>query len=246
MKKSSKASRMAQPLAVIAVWAGLLGYVIPAAFATPPAVTATSAAAPSGAPAQRSPAGPRRAPAEARHARTSAQPGSAPEPMPERLFRRTENALVRVIQASQRARRVSVTLGRQSLARNQPFASVTPFRPVHPGTWTVRVAGAAQGREQRAVLRITPAPGASTTLVVLDGRGRLAVTALQARPDVGKRAASGAAVPPAARGSAGPGRPAPQAGRSPLTWLVLGGTGLLIPTRLPSSFMTIRPPVRGR
>ena len=35
---------MAQPLAVVAVWAGLLGYVIPAAFSVAPTVSATATA----------------------------------------------------------------------------------------------------------------------------------------------------------------------------------------------------------
>ena len=40
MNRSSKALRMAQPLAVVVVWAGLLGYVIPAAFSAAPTVSA--------------------------------------------------------------------------------------------------------------------------------------------------------------------------------------------------------------
>lgn len=235
MKKSSRALRMAQPLAVVAVWAGLLGYVIPAAFSTPPAVTATSASTASGTPARPglsriSAASPglARGPAGSGHARTSARSGSAPGSVPDRPPLRPESAMVRVIQVSRRARRVDVTLGRQSLASDQPFASVTPYRPVRPGIWTVRVVGVAPGARQRVAMRITLVPGSSTTLVVADGRGRLAVSAWQVRTDAGKLAATSAAVPPAARAAAGPGRPAPQTSRAPITWLVLAGTGLLL------------------
>jgi hypothetical protein len=229
MKKSGRALRMAQPLAVVAVWAGLLGYVIPAAFATPPAVTATASSAASGTPARpdRAPAGLPRPTAAAGHARTGAQPSGPANPVPDRLPHPAESAMVRVIQASPRARRVTVTLGGQDLARNQPFASVTPYRPVSPGTWTVRVSDDVTGASGRVAMRITLAPDTRTTLVVLDDRGRLAVSAPQARPDVEKLAA-GSAVPPAARPGAEPSRSTPKAARSPITWLVLASTGLLL------------------
>lgn len=216
MKKSSKALRMAQPLAVVAVWAGLLGYVIPAAFSTPPAVTATAASTAS------------RTHAAHGHAsgstpRPQAGPGSARSglrdrsPVPGRLARQAESAQVRVIQVALRPHRVTVTLGRQALWRNQSFATVTPYRVVRAGTWTVRAVGASE----RATARVTLLPGTATTLVVLDSHGSLALSlsARGGRVDVGK---------PAARAAFMPSGSAPKPGRSPVPWLAVGGAGVLL------------------
>ena len=206
MKRSSKALRMAQPLAVVAVWAGLLGYVIPAAFSTAPAVSATAASAASAASRrdtgtlQEGPGSPdRRAPTPA--------PGQQRHPGP---------AMVRVMQAAPWPHRVSVTLGRhQLLSHDQAFASITPYRSVRPGTWTVRAVGAGE----RAVTRVTLAAGSRTTLVVLTGRSHLVISAPRVPPG---------ARTPTAVGAAGPIAATPKPGRSPVPWLVLGGTVLLL------------------
>jgi hypothetical protein len=119
------------------------------------------------------------------------------------------------MQASMRPHRVTVTLGRQSLSCNQPFASVTPYRSVRAGTWTVHVVGA----DERATAQVTLAAGTKTTLVVLDGRGRLALSAPAAGVDTEK---------PAASAVARKGNRAPKPGGSPVPWLLLGGAGLVL------------------
>jgi hypothetical protein len=201
MKRSGKALRMAQPLAVVAVWAGLLGYVIPAAFSTAPAVSATAAST-----ASRGSAAPH-----------EARPGSADRkaPGPALGEQHPDLALVRVMQAAQRPHRVSVTLGDLALSRDQVFATITPYRSVRPGTWTVRAAGAGQSGARQ----VTLTAGSRTTLVVLSGRSHLLISAPGFPPD---------ARTPAASGPSGPSPVTPRPGGSPVPWLVLGGTGLLL------------------
>jgi LPXTG-motif cell wall-anchored protein len=191
MNRSAKALRVARPLAVVAVWAGLLGYVIPAAFVTTPPVSATAAAA------------------------TSHAHSSSPSPKSRVDAGGADRALVRVIQAAPRPHRVTVTLGGQALSHDQEFASVTPYRPVRPGTWTIRAEGAAE----HAATRVTLAAGSTNTLIVVDGPGHLIVSA---RQDSAGRPAAPKAI------AAGPGGPAPKAGGSTVPWLVLGGTALLL------------------
>ena len=207
MNRSSKALRMAQPLAVVAVWAGLLGYVIPAAFSTAPTVSATATAA-SAAPGRGT--GP-----------LSAVTGSSDRKLvnptaPSRPHR-PEPALVRVMQAAARPRRVSVTLGHHALSRDQAFASITPYVSVRPGTWTVRAAGAGE----RAATRVTLAAGSRTTLVVLGSHSRLAISAAL-DPRGGRTVPAGSNTGPPAAATPKP------SGGSPIPWLVLGGTGLLL------------------
>ena len=202
MKRSSKALRMAQPLAVVAVWAGLLGYVIPAAFSTAPTVSATAASS-----------------ASRRAARTLEKGPTSPDRRSlspaEAQNRHPGPAMVRVMQAALRPHRVSVTLGRQPLSHDQVFASITPYRSVHPGTWTVRAAGAGQ----RATIRVTLAAGSRTTLVVLADRSHLVISAPEVPPGGTTVAAAGAPGPVAAT---------PKPGGSLVPWLVLGATGLLL------------------
>jgi hypothetical protein len=206
MNSSSKALRMAQPLAVVAVWAGLLGYVIPAAFSTAPTVSATAAAA---SPALHRNAGPLNEGNGSldRKAADSTASGQRP-PGP---------AMVRVMQATARPRRVSVTLDHHALSRDQAFASITPYRSVDPGTWTVR---AAAGGEHAAT-RVTLVAGSRTTLVVLGSRSHLAISVAGDPPGAGTMDADSNTAPPTAA------TPRPGGG-SPVPWLVLSGTGLLL------------------
>jgi Domain of unknown function (DUF4397) len=191
----TRALRLGRLLAVLAVWAGVLGYVIPAAFSSGSGVSATTASVASPSPGgQHAWPGPRLA-----SRRPSHQPG---------------NAMVRVIQASMRQHRVTVTVNGQALSHDQAFASVTPYRPVRPGTWTVRVVGASE----QATARVMLAAGSSNTLVVLDGRGRLAIRVQQ--DSAGSKAA--------ARDAADLGGTAPQSGWSPVAWLALAATALLL------------------
>ena len=191
----TRALRLGRLLAVLAVWAGVLGYVIPAAFSAGSGVSATAAAV-----ASHSPRGQHAWPRPLREPhRPSHQPG---------------NAMVRVIQASMRPRRVTVTVDGQAVSHDQAFASVTPYRPVRPGTWTVRVVGASQ----QATARVMLAAGSSDTLVVLDGHGQLAIHVQQ----------DSAGIKTTARDAAGLGASAPHSGWSPAAWLAPAATALLL------------------
>jgi hypothetical protein len=195
MNSPPRALRLARLLAILTVWAGVLGYVIPAAFSAGSGVSATAAAA-----ASHSPVGhhTRRRPRLASH-QPSHQPG---------------HAMVRVIQASLRSRRVTVTVNGQALSHDQAFASVTQYRPVHPGNWTVRVVGA----DERAAARVTLAAGSRNTLVVLDARGQLAIRVQQ----------DSAGIRATARDAAGLGDTTTQSGWSPVAWLAPTATALLL------------------
>src|SRR6266480_4803541 len=83
----------------------------------------------------------------------------------DRLTTPRGKSLVRVIQASLRDHKVTVTAGSQVLAHQLAFGNVTSYRAAHPGTWTVHVAGAAGV----ATAPVTLAAGTIHTLVVLDG-----------------------------------------------------------------------------
>jgi hypothetical protein len=195
MNPPARALRLGRLLAVLAVWAGVLGYVIPAAFSAGSGVSATAAAV-----ASQSPGG--------RHS------WPAPRLAPRRPGHQPGNAMVRVIQAAPRPHRVTVTVGGQALSHDQAFASVTPYRPVRPGTWTARVAGA--GRQ--ATARVTLAAGTSNTLVVLDGGGQLAIRVQQDPAD----------SKAAARAAAGLGGSGPRSRWSPVAWLAPAASALLL------------------
>ncbi len=205
MNRSSKALRMAQPLAVVAVWAGLLGYVIPAAFSAAPTVSATAASA-----ASHHDAGPLNASTGSSDRKVLNPAGSSRQHHPGR-------AMVRVMQAAARPRRVSVTLNHHILSRDQAFASITPYRSVRPGTWTVLAAGPGE----RAATRMTLVAGSRTTLVVLGSHRHLAISVAGDPHGAGTVAADSTPSPPVAATPR-------SADASPVPWLVLGGTGLLL------------------
>ena len=75
------------------------------------------------------------------------------------------NVLVRVIQASLTQPKVTVSVGRDTLARELTFGSATSYQTIKPGTPMVRFT-AAGGRAAKAV-RL--AAGSVHTIVVLDG-----------------------------------------------------------------------------
>jgi hypothetical protein len=207
MNRSSKALRMAQPLAVVAVWAGLLGYVIPAAFSAAPTVAATATATAASATPHR----------DARPLNASTGSWDRKAPAVSSKQHHPGPAMVRVMQAAGRPRRVSVTLNHDALSRDQAFASITPYRSVPPGTWIVRAVGAGE----HGAVRVTLAAGSRTTLVVLGGHSHLVIRVSGDPHGAGTVAAGSTPSPPTAA------TPRP-AGGSPVPWLVLGGTALLL------------------
>jgi hypothetical protein len=118
----------------------------------------------------------------------STGPSSAPrlELLPDARTTPRGRALVRVIQASARQSRVTLTAGRHVLVRDLAFGSATSFATVRPGTWNVRVTGAIMSTADRE----TWAAGTTYTLVVLDGGGRLQLDCLM--DDAGMKQPAGA------------------------------------------------------
>jgi hypothetical protein len=125
-------------------------------------------------------------------------------------------ALVRVIQASLKQTKVTVTAGGQTLARNLAFGSVTSYEAVSPGTWPVHVAGATMS----ASGTISLSADTTHTIVVLDDPGHLAIDDLTD--------AAGSNLMPAGGAATGFGGMAPRPGSSPLPWLVALAAGVLV------------------
>ncbi len=123
---------------------------------------------------------------------------------------------MRVIQASLRQDRVTIRADGRALSRDQEFATVSSYRELPPGTWTVR----ATGTGESAQTRIRLAADGIYTLVVLDGPGRLAITALAD--------AAGSSVVPKGAADTGFGGTAPKPGGSPVPWLVAIAAGLML------------------
>jgi len=135
----------------------------------------------------------------------------------DRLTTPKGRSLVRVIQASLRDHKVTVTAGPQPLARQLAFGNVTSYTAAHPGTWTVHVSGAAG----MATKSITLKAGTIHTLVVLDGTGgSLMIDNLVD--------AAGSAVAPQGGVATGLGGTAAVPGPSPAPWsaaIVAGALG---------------------
>jgi hypothetical protein len=91
--------------------------------------------------------------------------------IPDVLTTPAGKALVRVIQASLQQDSVTVTAGQTKLATDLKFASVTGYRTVSPGTWTVRAAGSSE----TATASIQLAAGSIHTLVILDEPNKLVI-----------------------------------------------------------------------
>jgi hypothetical protein len=125
-------------------------------------------------------------------------------------------SLVRVIQASLKQQKVSVSFGSTVLASSLAFASVSPYQAVLPGTKTVTVS-AGTGDANSSV---TLAAGTVHTLVVLDGATGLEVVNLED--------ASGSGKPPLGGVSTGFGGTAPRGPGSPVPWIAAIAAGSLL------------------
>jgi hypothetical protein len=135
--------------------------------------------------------------------------------IPDRLTTPAGKALVRVIQASLQQDSVTVTAGSAKLATHLKFASVTGYRVVQPGTWTVHAAGSSESANST----VSFATGTIHTLVILDDPGSLTIDDLLE--------AAGSQVAPAGGVQTGFGGMAPHPGSALRLWLVLALSGLL-------------------
>jgi hypothetical protein len=134
----------------------------------------------------------------------------------DRLTTPPGKALVRVIQASMNQPDVAVTVAGAKVARHLKFASVTAYRAVRPGTWSIRVVGSSQSATDTVSLMAD----ALYTLVVLDSRGKLMLHSLMD--------AQGSKVAPMGAPTTGFGGTAPRPGAALLPWASAGLAGLLV------------------
>jgi len=134
----------------------------------------------------------------------------------DRLSTPRGKSLVRVIQASLKEPKVTVTAGQATLARNLAFASVTGYGTDSPGTWMVHAKGGTESWSGH--IKLTA--GTIHTLVVLDSAQGLEVTDLMD--------AAGSSVMPNGGAATGYGGTAPVPGSSPLPWLAALAGGALL------------------
>ena len=101
---------------------------------------------------------------------------SAPrvELLNDRLTTPKGKSLVRIIQASLKQNRVTVTTGPHTLVHGLAFGSVTSYAALPPGPWKLKVAGPSQSAVDNQNWRA----GTSYTVVVLDGAGHLELNCL--------------------------------------------------------------------
>jgi hypothetical protein len=126
-------------------------------------------------------------------------------------------ALVRVIQASSKQLRVTVSVGTDTLARQLASGSVTTYQAVQPGTPTV-VFSTPDGH---AAMPVTLATGSVHTIVVLDGTSGLKIDNLTDAAASQTAAKGGAAT---GLGGTAPGAPGPGLA----SWLATLTAGLLL------------------
>ena len=135
--------------------------------------------------------------------------------IPDRLTTPPGKALVRVIQASLNQDVVTVRSGHTLLARHLKFASVTGYRAVKPGMWSIRVTGSSESAAKTEDLMA----GSLYTLVVLDAHGKLVLDCLMD--------AQGSKVAPMGAPQTGFGGTAARPGAALLPWVGAGLAGLL-------------------
>jgi hypothetical protein len=123
--------------------------------------------------------------------------------------------LVRIVQASLKQSKVSVTWNGQPTVSDLTLGAVSPYETVSPGTANLEVTGGSESSNST----ITLAAGTVHTLVVLDGSKGLVLDDLLD--------AAGSGTPPLGGAATGFGGTAPRV-PSALPWLSLIGAGALI------------------
>ena len=143
-------------------------------------------------------------------------PGLRVEVLKDQLTAPKGKTLVRVLQASLKQGRVSLSFGGALLAQQLTFASVTPYQAVSPGAHQVKLT--TSGANRALPLRLTA--NSVHTIVVLDGSSGLKADDLAD--------AAGIAAVPAGSPGTGLGGTAPRPPADLAPWLVLVLTGSLV------------------
>jgi hypothetical protein len=144
------------------------------------------------------------------------KPGLREEILKDQMNPPMGKALVRVIQASLKQSKVTVSYGPDVLARQLAFGSATSYVAVSPGTRTVQFTAAGEQTAMSVRLR----PDTVHTIVVLDGSSGLKVDALTD--------AAGSETMPMGGVSTGFGGTAPRQPSDPAPWLLLIAAGTLL------------------
>ena len=143
-------------------------------------------------------------------------PGLRTEVLKDQMTAPAGKAVVRVLQASLKQHRVTVSYGPDVLARQLSFGAATSYKAVSPGVRTVRFAALGE----RATMPVTMAADSVHTIVVLDDSSGLKVDAVTN--------AVGSRIMPAGAISAGFGGTAPRPPANPAPWLVMIAAGALL------------------
>ena len=143
-------------------------------------------------------------------------PGLRTEVLKDRMTTPAGKAVVRVLQASLKQQRVTVSYGPDVLARQLAFGAATSYKAISPGAQTVQFTAPGQ----RTASRVTLAAGTVHTIVVLDASSGLKVDAVTD--------AVGSKIMPKGAISAGFGGTAPRSPANPAPWLVMIGAGALL------------------
>ena len=143
-------------------------------------------------------------------------PGLRTEVLKDQMAAPAGKAVVRVLQASLKQHRVTVSYGPDVLARQLSFGAATSYKAVSPGVQTVRFTSPGQ----RTTMPVTMAADSVHTIVVLDDSSGLKVDAVTD--------AAGSRIMPAGAVSAGFGGTAPRPPANPAPWLAMIAAGAVL------------------
>jgi hypothetical protein len=143
-------------------------------------------------------------------------PGLKVEVLKDQLTSPKGKALVRVLQASLKQSRVTVSYGSDVLAKQLGFSLATPYVAVSPGKRTVRLNAAGNGVE----MPMTATVNTVNTILVIDGKSGLRVKAVTD--------AVGSKIMPKGAAATGFGGMAPHPPADPAPWVLLMAAGVLL------------------
>jgi hypothetical protein len=143
-------------------------------------------------------------------------PGLRTEVLKDQMITSAGKAVVRVLQASLKQHLVTVSYGRDILARQLVFGSATPYTAVSPGAQTVTFTAP----DGRTALPVTLAAGSVHTIVVLDDSSGLKVDTVTD--------AAGSQIMPKGAAPAGFGGTAPRPHPDLAPWLAVIAAGALL------------------
>jgi hypothetical protein len=143
-------------------------------------------------------------------------PGLRVEVLKDQMTTSAGKALVRVVQASLKEHRVTVSYGSDVLAKQLAFSSATPYTSVSPGAKLVKITASGG----HTTIAVTLSADTVHTIVVLDGSSGLKAANLTD--------AAGSQVMPKGGVATGLGGTAPRPPADPMPWLLVIVAGILL------------------